>query len=386
MVDSFDDGEVRQALSKLQINNVPKSSSFNGDKASLKEQSDDHDSSSDSYKPKWGSSAVEGEEKDVEESPVIESLHSIDLFENTFGLNHAEDSFVLDDELPPFADEECREISRQIRLMEKKLEVFDKEANDHSERVVLMKDHLKNVKQEIFYTNGVVAAKKKEVDTEIHLAALAEREKIAVNKDIKAAKDSIQEYQDSIKKLQREKYIANDELDKFKLSLNWKQEELEQWATAAAKRESDNLALEKFRRADEVKIKELTLKLENVNKALVLRRAQVENERTDVQSKELEIQRMTSSFKNNHDERRKLISQWQTTVEAMRERDSEIDIISRKYRNVSELLQNQNNLKSQSRGQIEDIKVTQAITILYTYTIVLIINTHILDIGRACRN
>jgi chromosome segregation ATPase len=271
----------------------------------------------------------------------------------------------LDDELPPFADEECREISRQIRLMEKKLEVFDKEANDHSERVVLMKDHLKNVKQEIFYTNGVVAAKKKEVDTEIHLAALAEREKIAVNKDIKSAKDSIQEYQDSIKKLQREKHIANDELDKFKLSLNWKQEELEQWATAAAKRESDNLALEKFRRADEVKIKELTLKLENVNKALVLRRAQVENERTDVQSKELEIQRITGTFKNNHDERRKLISQWQTTVEAMRDRDSEIDIISRKYRNVTELLQNQNNLKSESRGQIEDIKVTQAMTILY---------------------
>ena len=147
----------------MQINNVPNNSSFKDDKTPLKEHSDNLDSSY-SYNPKWGSSTVEGEEKDSEESPVVESLQSIDLFENVFGLNHVDedDSFLLDDELPPFADEECREISRQIRLMEKKLEVFDKEANDHSEQIALTKDHLKNVKQEIFYKYQWGRSSKKE--------------------------------------------------------------------------------------------------------------------------------------------------------------------------------------------------------------------------------
>ena len=44
--------------------------------------------------------------------------------------------------------------------------------------------------------------------------------------------------------------------------MNWNQEELEQWALAARQKEEDNLTLEKYRRADEAKIKELTLQIE----------------------------------------------------------------------------------------------------------------------------
>lgn len=46
-------------------------------------------------------------------------------------------------------------------------------------------------------------------------------------------------------------------MDRFKLQMNWNQEELEQWALAAKQKEEDNLALQKYARADEVKIKEL---------------------------------------------------------------------------------------------------------------------------------
>ena len=43
--------------------------------------------------------------------------------------------------------------------------------------------------------------------------------------------------------------------------MNWNQEELEQWALAARQKEEDNLTLEKYRRSDEAKIKELTLQI-----------------------------------------------------------------------------------------------------------------------------
>jgi chromosome segregation ATPase len=46
--------------------------------------------------------------------------------------------------------------------------------------------------------------------------------------------------------------------------MNWNQEELEQWALAARQKEEDNLTLEKYRRADEAKIKELTLNIEKL--------------------------------------------------------------------------------------------------------------------------
>ena len=53
-------------------------------------------------------------------------------------------------------------------------------------------------------------------------------------------------------------------MDKYKLMMNWNQEELEQWALAARQKEEDYLALEKYRRADDVKIKELTLQVEKL--------------------------------------------------------------------------------------------------------------------------
>ena len=50
-----------------------------------------------------------------------------------------------------------------------------------------------------------------------------------------------------------------EKLDAHKLQLNWGQEELEQWAAASARKEEDALALEKYKRADEARVRELNL-------------------------------------------------------------------------------------------------------------------------------
>ncbi len=46
------------------------------------------------------------------------------------------------------------------------------------------------------------------------------------------------------------------------LALPCLQEELEQWLAAARQKEDDNLALEKYQRQDEAKVKELGMQLE----------------------------------------------------------------------------------------------------------------------------
>lgn len=50
-------------------------------------------------------------------------------------------------------------------------------------------------------------------------------------------------------------------MDEFKTQMRWNQEELEQWALAAKQKEEDNLALQKYTRADESKVKELNLQV-----------------------------------------------------------------------------------------------------------------------------
>ena len=61
----------------------------------------------------------------------------------------------------------------------------------------------------------------------------------------------------------------DQKMDQFKLEMNWNQEELEQWALAAKQKEDDNLALQRYTRADEVKIKELNLQIEKLTKEVI---------------------------------------------------------------------------------------------------------------------
>jgi len=353
----MDDQEVRRALAKLQVNRLDDVHNLDGVIASDEDVpfvSSSLYGNSQRYTSKWGASRANDDDSDDEAEGQEDNQYQLP---EEYELYEDDDIFNDLDDLPPFADDECRELSRQIKLMEIKKIEASKQTKEHTERVLLMKDHLENVRQEIVHTNGLLAAKQNGLDTETHLIALADREKVAIVTEIKAANASIHEGKDSIRVLQDQIYVAYEGLETLKLSLNWNQEELEQWATAATKKESDNQALEKYRRADEVKIKELILKLENLTKLSFAKRAEVDNEKTETQSKQLEVNRITNLFKQNHEERRQLIWQWQKTVEAMKDRDVEIDKVSMKYRDASEEVDTLTQHTSQQREDIFYLKV-----------------------------
>ena len=60
--------------------------------------------------------------------------------------------------------------------------------------------------------------------------------------------------------------------------MNWNQEELEQWALAEKQKDDDQLAVERYRRADEIKVKELTMQLEKSQKQVLDKKAELERE------------------------------------------------------------------------------------------------------------
>ena len=341
---NINDGEMRQAIAQFHTNEgIDKNEGLNPE---VESESRNPLASSQGYRSKWTTSRANDNDDDIEDEDDDDSTAStVDI--------------SLDDyqDLPVFADDECKELSRRIKMLERKRDEAKKNTKEHVDRVALMKDHLHNVRQEIEHSNGLLAAKHKEIETDKHLIALEEREKVAVLLEIKEAGEAIKDEKELIRSLESQTYVANEELEKLKLSLNWNQEELEQWATAAAKKESDNLALEKFKRADEVKIKELTLKLETMTKISVEKQAELENEATETQSKQLEIGRLTRTFKADHEERRQLVEQWQKTVQAMKDRDEEINRISSKYTEVTEVLNLQTQKVSMKREEIFGLKV-----------------------------
>lgn len=79
------------------------------------------------------------------------------------------------DDLPLFASAEARKIDSDIKQKEMDIEALSEKASDMVERLKVMKNHFKNVQQELDNTNQLSIAKVAEMKTEKHLQQLTSR-------------------------------------------------------------------------------------------------------------------------------------------------------------------------------------------------------------------
>ena len=309
----------------------------------IQQPSNDNDNASartGQYKPKWGSSSGDSRSLPVEDSHGINhssSKHVLPDFDSDYATSYTSSN----DDLPAFADASNKALHEETKRLELLRRETERAVQIHRERVQMMEDHLHEVKQEIEDTDGLMAAKKKEVETEQHLLAISEREGSRYNREIKEATEEADADRRRAKAIKAQLVSTNEETEKLKLALNCNQEELEQWAGAAAKKEEDNLALQRYARADEAKIKELSLSIENLTKVLVGKRALLDNEMKQTASCQMELDRIADDFKAQHGERKEFITQWQETVAAMRTRDDEIGRLSTQYAQVESAVDEQ---------------------------------------------
>ncbi|GMH92487.1 hypothetical protein TrVE_jg6733 [Triparma verrucosa] len=273
-------------------------------------ESNDEEMPQEGYEAHWGSSLEENDQQPEEEE---------------------EEEIPFVDDLPLFADQNSKALHEETKKLEKRRDMAEKETAENKERVQIMNEHLKNVHQEVDHTNNLVASKNKAIQSEEHLQALAAREKGRYEQEIKTVVTEKTTQKDMLNNIQNQIFKANEEMDSFKMAMNWNQEELEQWAMAARQKEEDNLALQKYTRADEVKIKELTLTIEKLTALAVEKETALQNEATETQSRQIELDRTAQAFKDLHAERQNLVKQWQEAIEAMKRRDVEINEIAEQF-------------------------------------------------------
>ncbi|CAK4139372.1 unnamed protein product [Aphanomyces euteiches] len=228
------------------------------------------------------------------------------------------------DDLPLFADDANKQLHAQIRSKEKRLHTVKQEISEAVNRFTIMEEHLKNVKQELINTQSLQNSKQKEISTEEHLRQVSDREAGRVRQEMKRLEIEYNDVENKLNAIQNFLFKGNEDMDTFKMQMNWNQDEMEQWAMAAKQKEDDNLALEKYTRADDSRIKELSLEIEKLTKTLQQQKQLVENEATETQAKQIELDKTAEEFRSMHEERQRLVKQWQDTIEAMKRRDAEI--------------------------------------------------------------
>mmetsp|Transcript_19163 Transcript_19163/g.51608 ORF Transcript_19163/g.51608 Transcript_19163/m.51608 type:complete len:883 (+) Transcript_19163:180-2828(+) len=255
-------------------------------------------------------------------------------------------------DLPDFANEQNKELHHTLRNLEKEVVALDGELADAVERTKTMREHLANVEKEAVTTQQLVDARVHEIETEDHLKQLAEREKGRFFAELKKHKAEVAELQDKLNIAQNAMFKGNEQMDAFKLKMNWNQEELEQWALAARQKEEDSMALAKYTKADEGKIRELTLQIEKMMAEVQVKRSELEAEVTDTQSQQIVLDKTAEDFRKLHAERQQLVRQWEDAVKNMQRRDKDIEAAGERFQQQKAALREKQALHAEREEEL----------------------------------
>eukprot|EP00929_Paragymnodinium_shiwhaense_P117399 TRINITY_DN8793_c0_g1_i16.p1 TRINITY_DN8793_c0_g1~~TRINITY_DN8793_c0_g1_i16.p1 ORF type:complete len:894 (-),score=357.54 TRINITY_DN8793_c0_g1_i16:416-3097(-) len=273
-----------------------------------------------------------------------------DLAQNSM----ADDADMADDldwrALPPYASEANKQLDAEVKRKEEELRKIEEKLESTGGRVKVMTEHLVNVQQELVNTQQLVDAKKHEVETEEHMKALTNRQLGRLQAEQIRLQKLIDDTQDQINAFSNELMRGNEKLDQFKLEMNWNQEELEQWAIAAKQKEEDEMTLEKYKRADDSKVRELTLAIEKLTYENAQRKKELAEQVTDTQAKQIEMDKTAELFRSLHEDRRKLIQQWEESVKSMQSRDKQLETLGEEYAsNLQRKQQKESRMKDKRR-------------------------------------
>jgi UDP-glucose:O-linked fucose beta-1,3-glucosyltransferase len=111
----------------------------------------------------------------------------------------------------------------------------------------------------------------------------------------------------------------------MKAQMKWDQQALEAWLEESAQRDEDALTLKKYAKEDEVKIKDITLRMEkNLEHANRVKQL-VDEETLNTTTIQVELDKTAEEFRKMHRERQDLIKQWEVIIDQMQKRDNQID-------------------------------------------------------------
>jgi UDP-glucose:O-linked fucose beta-1,3-glucosyltransferase len=104
----------------------------------------------------------------------------------------------------------------------------------------------------------------------------------------------------------------------------WDQHALEAWLEESARRDEDALVIQKYKKQDDSKIKELQLLIEKLTDDRNKARRGLESETTETLTSQIELEKLAEEFKRAHSDRQDLITTWETTISKLKERDNEL--------------------------------------------------------------
>ncbi|XP_027541257.1 coiled-coil domain-containing protein 39 [Neopelma chrysocephalum] len=225
----------------------------------------------------------------------------------------------------PVANAENKALENELHKMQKEKANLRNELTNFQERIEAMTAHLKNVKQDLSFSQYLYRARENEIETEQHFKALAERECGRLKSDLKRLQNELISLGE--KKNRQENTISKtiQKLEDLKQQMNCDEEVLESWLKELNRTDNDALAIQKYAQQDEGKLGALTFQVEKLTIQANQKRRALDNELTETLTAQMELDRAAEDCRRVHQERQEVIRQWENAIQQMQKRDQQID-------------------------------------------------------------
>lgn len=259
----------------------------------------------------------------------------------------------LYDELPDFANEENREIHKIALEKSTELNSLINDCSQLEERVTVLSDHLKSVQNEVNTAQQLLTAKQAQAEEEKHLQQLCEREHGKIISQMNQIQQQTQDIMAKNDNIQSKTVVSQKRINQFKEEAKINQQELEQWIVIARQKEEDYLVLQRYSQEDEGRVRSMLLEIEKATGIIESKKAELEQEITSTRALQIELDMTAEQFRNLHEERIKLLSQWESTLQQMQNLNEAIDKTSEAFKLRKDDVENYHQMVSEKKKNLE---------------------------------
>ena len=219
-----------------------------------------------------------------------------------------------DGDFPDYANDKNKEIHKLIQQKKKEIQGVSDKIDDMKGRYFVMTEHLKNVESEIIHTETINHARKKETDSEKHFNLVMERQLGKVTRELEHSDIRLSELKDKQNDAQRRIFENSQKIEEVKQQIDWNQQEVDEWLQGARQKEEDRIAMEKYHRADDSKVKELSLAIEKLTSMRSKAESELQKEVTETQALQIQLNKISEEFEKQHSDRHRLFEQWDSLL------------------------------------------------------------------------
>eukprot|EP00792_Barthelona_sp_PAP020_P004054 TRINITY_DN1853_c0_g1_i1.p1 TRINITY_DN1853_c0_g1~~TRINITY_DN1853_c0_g1_i1.p1 ORF type:complete len:880 (-),score=305.36 TRINITY_DN1853_c0_g1_i1:32-2671(-) len=251
--------------------------------------------------------------------------------------------------LPPFANEENKQLHQKILNQENVLANVENELESITERTSELASHMKNVEAEYSHTQQIYTARVEEMENEEHHIQLMIRERGKLEIEKKKISSNIEDIEDKINSIENRIFLQNEKLHKYRDQYEINQEDLDSWFSLIQQKLEDLKILEQYKAKDASLEKDRELKISKITEAIIELRQKLDNEVLQTKFQQAQLDKLNQQFKNSHVERRDVIAKWQATVNEMVKLDQEIAVRTEKFNDNKKILRERKNFLDTKR-------------------------------------